>query len=106
MKKYTRITDAAPDTDVPPKAEPTGLSPPSNHVPDARAYVGYGDSVLQAIENVKETAVDLFKMDETTREKILALQEAYEKYHRKSDREELERLLMEGFVQEMDGVLP
>ena len=106
MKKYTRITDAAPDTDVPPKAEPTGLSPPGNHVPDARAYVGYGDSVLQAIENVKETAVDLFKMDETTREKILALQEAYEKYHRKSDHEELERLLMEGFAQEMDGDYP
>lgn len=98
MKKYTKITDVVPDTDVPPEAEPTGLiSPPSNHVQDAGAYVGYGDSVLQPVGNVKGKDIDLSKLDATTREKVLALQEAHEQHYREADREEQDRLFLQGF---------
>ena len=80
---------------MPPEAEPTGLlSPPGKHVQDARAYVGYKDSVLPAQDTVKGKTVGPLGLAVAMSEQLRQLQEVYAKQQQQG---ELERLFLKGF---------
>jgi len=112
LKKYKKITDADPDTDVPPEAEPKGLSPPSNHVQDARSYADYNLSILgngmpvngvnladQYAWQMPVWPVGNLTVPIQTQAEILRQVEAVRAQYRKELEEaELERAFLRGFI--------
>jgi len=111
LKKFTKVTDADPDTDVPPEAEPTGLSPPGKHVQDARSYADYNFSIAR--KGVPVNGVNLSEQHAwqipvwslgnltvpmQTQAEILRQMEAVRAQYRKELEEaELERAFLHGF---------
>jgi len=114
LKKFTKVTDADPDTDVPPEAEPTGLSPPGKHVQDARSYADYSFSIAR--KGVPVNGMDLAEQHAwqipvwsvgnlavpmQTQAEILRQMEAVRAQYRKELEEaELERAFLRGFDME------